>query len=365
MKNVILIIGEAIRYNPPFFSYILREYEQVFGVIDDIKFINENDKNLPFLIEKMVSKYDYITIFATKVAYAIAGKILSTLTLDTLELKDCGTLAPSAAKFVVKDSFLLDIKGCLVNVLKADPLQKLPQILQDPLNEGEGFYLFDTDYASAKARLESLALSYKISFIISEYSSFLLFVRASEQKFGALDKFLDSVSKYYANSFIAPKNFISHAVEKLREIGAKITFAESCTAGLLAAKFGEIAGVSDIFDGSVVSYANEIKRAWLDVSDEVLQDYGAVSEQCVAGMLSGALESSGANFALAISGIAGPGGGSDEKPVGTVFIGAKELGGRQIIGKFHLNGDRNYIREEAANIAVCLLLKLRSDLFLN
>ena len=149
-------------------------------------------------------------------------------------------------------------------------------------------------------------------------------------KFGALDAFLQSVEKYYESCYIEGGDFMGFVVDRLREIGAKITFAESCTAGLIAAKFGAVAGVSDVFDGSLVSYANEIKNLWLNVSEDTLARYGAVSAQ---------------------------------KPVGTVFIGAKEQGGKQIVGEFHLKGDRNYIREQSADIAICLLLKLRSDLF--
>ena len=337
MKNIILVIGEEIRYDAALMGYISRSYEQVFGRMDDLKFLSENDKVLPFALEKMIDSYDFITIFAANSAYAVVGKILSTLSFDSLELKNGETLAPSMARMVAKNSFLLNVRGCSVNVIKALCLQSLPPILQDAPSAGESFYLFDCEYESVKQRLESLAISYKISLTISRPCSFLLLVRASAMKFGALDAFLQSVGKYYESCYIEGGDFMGFVVDRLREIGAKITFAESCTAGLIAAKFGAVAGVSDVFDGSLVSYANEI--------------------------LEGALQSSGASFALAVSGIAGPGGGSAQKPVGTVFIGAKEQGGKQIVGEFHLKGDRNYIREQSADIAICLLLKLRSDLF--
>lgn len=363
MKNIILVIGEEIRYDAALMSYISRSYEQVFGRIDDLKFLSENDKVLPFALEKMIDSYDFITIFAANSAYAVVGKILSTLSFDSLELKNGETLAPSMARTVAKNSFLLNVRGCSVNVIKALCLQSLPPILQDAPSAGESFYLFDCEYESVKQRLESLAISYKISLTISRPCSFLLLVRASAMKFGALDAFLQSVEKYYESCYIEGGDFMGFVVDRLREIGAKITFAESCTAGLIAAKFGAVAGVSDVFDGSLVSYANEIKNLWLNVGEDTLARYGAVSAQTVGEMLEGALQSSGASFALAVSGIAGPGGGSAQKPVGTVFIGAKEQGGKQIVGEFHLNGDRNYIREQSADIAICLLLKLRSDLF--
>ena len=97
--------------------------------------------------------------------------------------------------------------------------------------------------------------------------------------------------------------------------------------------------------------------------EEILREFGAVSRECVNQMLSGAIRASGSDFAVAFSGIAGPGGGSDEKPVGTVYIGAMDSAGNCIIERFLLSGDRNYIRETSVNIGYALLLKLRVDLF--
>ena len=76
MKNIILVIGEEIRYDAALMSYISRSYERVFGRMDDLKFLSENDKVLPFALEKMIDSYDFITIFAANSAYAVVGKIL-------------------------------------------------------------------------------------------------------------------------------------------------------------------------------------------------------------------------------------------------------------------------------------------------
>ena len=99
------------------------------------------------------------------------------------------------------------------------------------------------------------------------------------------------------------------------------------------------------------------------MENEILNEHGAVSKECVNEMLSGAIESSGADFALAVSGIAGPTGGSENKPVGTIYIGAKEKNGEEIIERFLLKGDRNYIREQSVTIALCLLIKLKAKMF--
>ena len=107
----------------------------------------------------------------------------------------------------------------------------------------------------------------------------------------------------------------------LEERGETITFAESCTGGQLAAAFTATSGASAVFNGSVVSYANSIKEEWLGVQTSTLERYGAVSRECVSEMLSSVLKLAHADYAIAVSGIAGPTGGTPDKPVGTVYIG--------------------------------------------
>jgi nicotinamide-nucleotide amidase len=104
--------------------------------------------------------------------------------------------------------------------------------------------------------------------------------------------------------------------------------AESCTGGAVSAKITLVPGASSYFKGSIISYSNEIKKHILGVSPHTLETDGAVSKSCVEQMVSGALSILNVDVAVAISGIAGPGGGSDEKPVGTVFIG---VGDKNII----------------------------------
>lgn len=107
----------------------------------------------------------------------------------------------------------------------------------------------------------------------------------------------------------------------LRERGWHITFAESCTAGLCAAALGDVAGISHIFDQSFVTYANEAKVELLGVSPKSIEAHGVVSEEVALQMATGAAKRTGAAVAVGISGIAGPDGGSEAKPVGTVCFG--------------------------------------------
>ena len=116
------------------------------------------------------------------------------------------------------------------------------------------------------------------------------------------------------------RNLCLLAMDEARERRVKIATAESCTGGLLAALFTEFSGSSDVFERGFVTYSNRSKQEVLGIAGDIIADYGAVSEGVARLMAEGALENSRANLALAITGIAGPGGGTPMKPVGTVHI---------------------------------------------
>ena len=135
----------------------------------------------------------------------------------------------------------------------------------------------------------------------------------------------------------------------------KVTCAESCTGGLLAANLTRLPGSSAWFDMGFVTYSNEAKQQMLKVNPSTLAHYGAVSEEVVREMALGALISSKADYALSISGIAGPTGGSEEKPVGLVWFGLASK--KRIWAESKIfNGDRDQIRAQAVQHAVQLLL---------
>jgi len=133
-----------------------------------------------------------------------------------------------------------------------------------------------------------------------------------------------------------------------------IATAESCTGGLVAKMLTDIAGSSAYFRYGWVTYANEAKTRQLGVPEQTLIDHGAVSEPTVVAMAAGARERAGATYALSLSGIAGPGGGTPEKPVGTVWFGLAHPAGVQA-RRFVLTGDREMIRDRAAKMALTLL----------
>ena len=143
----------------------------------------------------------------------------------------------------------------------------------------------------------------------------------------------------------------------LRNNNKTITTAESCTGGLVAHLITNISGSSDVFDGGIISYSNEIKNQELNVKNQTLEKYGAVSVEVVSEMLKGAIKKFNANYAIAISGIAGPGGGTKNKPVGTVVIGICDDNNNEEIEVFYFDGTRIEIQNKAAKSSFSKILK--------
>lgn len=140
----------------------------------------------------------------------------------------------------------------------------------------------------------------------------------------------------------------------LRRHGHTLAVAESCTGGLISSRITDVAGSSEYFLQGVVVYSNQAKKDLLGVSAETLADFGAVSEQTVREMCIGIRRLSRADLTLAISGIAGPGGGSAEKPVGLVYVGLYD-GHTFFIKEFRFQGSRKEIKLQASQMALDLI----------
>lgn len=140
--------------------------------------------------------------------------------------------------------------------------------------------------------------------------------------------------------------------EALRQSGATVTTAESCTGGWIAKTLTDIAGSSAWFERGFVTYSNEAKQQMIGVAGETLNLHGAVSEAVVREMAEGALVAANANYALSVSGIAGPDGGSVEKPVGTVWFGFASQQGPTLARHQRFAGDREAVRLQATEYAL-------------
>ncbi|WP_380183813.1 nicotinamide-nucleotide amidase [Kalamiella sp. sgz302252] len=150
--------------------------------------------------------------------------------------------------------------------------------------------------------------------------------------------------------------------QHLQRLKATVTAAESCTGGWIAKVITDVAGSSQWFERGFVTYSNEAKQQLVGVSESSLQSFGAVSEQVVTEMAEGALKQAHAQYAVAVSGIAGPDGGTPEKPVGTVWFGFAAEGANSLAQRKIFTGDRQSVRRQATAHA---LLTLRDHFLKN
>lgn len=144
--------------------------------------------------------------------------------------------------------------------------------------------------------------------------------------------------------------------ESLRRIGRTVATAESCSGGLISHRITNVSGSSSYFMGGVVTYSNKAKMELLGVAKPLLEEQGAVSEQVAREMAEGARERFATDYAVACTGVAGPTGGTKEKPVGTVYVAVAAPGGTQV-ERCHFEGDREEIKQRTADRALAMLLE--------
>jgi len=169
------------------------------------------------------------------------------------------------------------------------------------------------------------------------------------------EEFLGILGEYCVGSADVSLNYA--VVSKLRTMNMRIAVVESCTGGMLASSFVEIPGVSDVFLEGLVTYSNEAKVARLGVDAATIDCYGAVSKECAQEMAVKLQNLTNADATVSITGIAGPGGGTDEKPVGTVYVGICIDSDTQVY-LCHIGGSREKIRLRSKDQALYLLYKL-------
>ena len=147
-------------------------------------------------------------------------------------------------------------------------------------------------------------------------------------------------------------------VKKLIKKKLKISFAESCTGGLLASSITSISGSSKIFNLGLITYSNQAKIKFLNVNKNIFKKYGAVSHECCLSMVNNLSKISKANINVSITGIAGPNGGTKQKPVGLVYIGVKRGNKTQINKYFFKNKKRSFIQKATVKKALNLVLRI-------
>lgn len=361
VEKIVLFVGRKFQNNLPFQEYIKREVHQYIGEVDTFYFYPENDNALFLHLENLLKKEVQLLIIASKSASSVIGKLLCTITADNQILKE-NMLIPSSTSIFEENTYLLQYKKSQINVITANEGENLPLVLIKNETRFANIQLFDIDVETANALLTPLAQTYEVKLHFSLIVREWILVNIESKKYGNISQFISSAKSLLNNKLIPASNMAAFIIEKLSHAGRKLSLAESCTGGLIASFITKESGSSNIFDGSLVTYSNRLKSNWLAVESTTLEEHGAVSEEVVIEMSEGVLNVSDADYAIAVSGVAGPDGGTKDKPVGMVFICVRSKE-KIKVEQLNLCGDRNYIQEQSAFYAIKMLITLDKELF--
>jgi len=347
-------VGSYFQYNQSLKKYILRRISEEYAYVENISFYADSDKSIFLHLEKLLESESDLFIITSKSSFSVIGKLISTISGDNQILKE-SMLLPSQSTLYEKNSYLLEYQSSKINVMLADENYNLPTVLLSKECQSATIHLFEEEYDSAIAILNPIAQSFDVRLHVSVKIDGWLQIDIESRKHGNSAQFISSAKKLLPKNIITASNIAAYIIEKLTHKNKKISFAESCSGGLLAYFFTHEAGASNIFDGSLVTYCNALKENWLSVSATNLEEFGAVSTEVVKEMSEGVLNVSYADYALSISGIAGPGGATATKAVGTVCIGvrSKESCTEE---RLLFMGDRESVQEQSVFYAVKMLI---------
>ncbi|NPA60298.1 MAG: CinA family protein [Epsilonproteobacteria bacterium] len=361
MKVQLIFIGNKFIYNDSLQEYVLRKVKQKFSFINSITYFKESDNSLFLYLEKEINSKNKLIIVTTKHNFSTIGKLISTVTSDNQVLKN-GMLIPAKATLYEDKSYLLEHDKSFINVLQVDEMQYMPNILMKSEQNIATIHLFEYSKDATINVLNPLAQTFDLSIDVVTIIDGWVRVEIVSSKYGDISKFIKSAKELLPQNLIDKSNIVLYITQRLLKAQKKITFAESCSGGLLSYYFIKENGVSSIIDGSLVTYSDHIKENWLAVNEKTLKDFGAVSSEVVLEMSEGALNVSGADYALSISGIAGDSGGSELKPVGTVYVSASSKT-HQSQMHLKLDGDRNYIQKQSVLFAIKMLVLIDKKMF--
>ncbi len=361
MKTHLLFIGNKFIYNTSLHEYIMRKIREKCDFIDSVIYFKESDNSLFLHLEEELNSSNKLIVITTKQNFSTVGKLISTVTSDNQVLTD-NMLIPSNCSIFEEGSYLLEHNSSIVNVLHVDEMQKMPDILINFEQNKAIVHIFEENIQNAYILLNPIAQTSDIQIEITTIIEGWLRVDIQSKKYGNISKFINSAKQLLPKNLIAVSNIAQYLIETLSRNQKKLSFAESCSGGLLSYYFTKENGASKILDGALVTYSNSLKENWLAVEANIIDENGAVSAEVVEQMCEGALNVSSADYALSISGVAGDGGGTELKPVGTVFVGASSIDQHSEV-HLKLDGDRNYVQQQSVLFAVKMLILIDKEMF--
>lgn len=364
MKKTVIIVGERLGLMDERSAFLLRTIKTSLHDIDNLLFLHDITLDSFLKLETLLQDSSHVVLAALKTEYLIISKMVATLLNDHLIAKE-GFLIPSLSTLYEGASYVVPWNNTQINgILVAEEGNISPLLIEDEAHSAD-IHLFGVEVDSALILLSGIVATYDASISAIKHPGGWTQLNVKTHKYGALTSCLDEIRTFFPQKSVCAHNIAAFVVNVLIRNGLKISCAESCTGGRLASLITGVAGSSSVFDGSLITYANNLKSEWLGVFDDSLEHYGAVSEKVVLEMLDGVLTTSKADFALAISGIAGPSGGTPTKPVGTVFVGFKGSNSPARVERLLLQGDREYIQMSAAYHALRLFLEENSEILKN
>ncbi len=354
MSATLIYIDHSIYANHALREMLERQLKKKKISVKTIHLLDYNDVALIDRLQMILGSGGEFCIAASTEAYPLVSRILATLNGDVL-IATGSTLHPASVTKVAENSYLLRLDTAICNILLLKSGGEIPEILLEHEESRATWQLFGSRQELEK--LKQLALNKQYHF---DYHQLIEgWYEISLQSSYHPERLLIFSDKLM---LFPSDNIFDTCIQVLEHKGMMISFAESCTGGLIASSFTARSGSSAILQGSVVSYANKIKHQWLHVESDILDNPGAVSRECVTEMADGARKISQSDIALATSGIAGPTGGTPLKPVGTVYIAAsnsRETRTEHLL----LRGDRNYIQYQAMMYALKLMIQLEKKNF--
>ncbi len=342
MTATLIYIGQEIYQDTALVGYLERTLHEHYIFINECYRTEDSSDAVFDLLKRVLNTAEMIFIAASKESFSTAHDILDTLAPH-----------PANTKQIAKNSYLIQNSNMTCHLFLMQNGEALPklQIKADTLFSSWQF--FGTKQQLHILEQHILDTGYRLGF--SQIIDGWYEIRTDCDK--------TSLERSYAlihdksTSIIVSENIFDYLIKTLARQNKTVTFAESCTGGLIASAFTSRSGSSDILYVSVVTYANSAKHDWLDVDETIFERHGAVSEACVRAMAEGARARARSDIAIATSGIAGPAGGTPLKPVGTVYIAVSDS--RQTrVKHLLLKGDRNYIQYQAMMHAVKLMIEM-------
>ena len=360
MKSALFLLGNRLIRDDSLVRYIHRHVRHGGYEITQVYCMETSDESFPERLDSSLQEVNFIVCAPEQSAFV--GRLICSLCDDTLSLED-GELIPSRARSQTKNAYTVTWRERSIHVLVASASETLPRIPAAPPAAEKAFMLFGLDAAEAEKALGSITNGFNIALTFNRRCGGWLVCHITPLPYADVNGFLTHVSEIFEASFVRGGNIVSHLIKALENAGKTISFAEGCTGGLLGYYFIRESGASTIYEGGVVTYSNRLKSAWIAVDENTLETHGAVSEETVTEMSAGILDVSGADYAIAISGIAGPDGGTADKPVGTVYVAVRSET-RFDVKRLQLKGDRNYVQEQSVFNAIAMLMMIDKDLFL-